>query len=87
MEKQVILLRNEIIACKEVCLEDLRNARNEKEYFRAYYMFRGGMVALRCVNMNHFKELDSLVTECYEVVHRYIFDNIGGDLAISIIYD
>ena len=87
MEKQLILLKNEIIASKEICLEDLRNAGNDKECFRAYYMFRGAMVALRCVNMEYWKELDNLVTECYDTVHKYIFDNIGGDLAISIIYD
>ena len=87
MEKQLRALRIEIIASKEVCLEDLRNARNEKEIFRAYYTFRGAMVALRCVNMEYFRESYNLVTECYETVHRYIFDNIGGDLAISIIYD
>ena len=89
MNKTIKDVKIEIGARCYMCMQELKQAKNMQDVYKAYYRFDGALNALQVIsypcNRDEFHELTEKVAECRKRVDDYIRDNIGGDIYLDIL--
>ena len=89
METTVKKVKMEMGARCYICLQELKQAKNMQDVYKAYYRFDGALNALQVISYpcsdEDFHDLTVKASDCRSKVMDYVRDCIGGDLYLDIL--